>query len=148
MILDLLIIFASGILKILSGINFPLIAVLYVLIFSRNFKLLRFTIYMLGAELFNFGFPGLYILGLGVVYLLYKYIGRIFQTFLPLEILVFVVGYILVRVIYNLPILINFGIDMSLFALRLVWGVLGALVVVLFFIGMQRCLIKFTNLLS
>lgn len=148
MIFDLVIILAAGILKILSGIYFPLIAALYVLIFSRNVNLLRFTIYMLGAELFNFGFPGLYILSLGVVYLLGKYIGRIFQVFLPLEILVFIIGYIFVRVVYNLPILINSDIDISLFALKLVWGASVALVAVLSFIGIKRCLIKFTNLLS
>ena len=145
MILDILVIISLGILKILTGIDFPAIATLYILIFSRDFRAIRFIIYMLGAELFNFGFPGVYILSLGLIYWGYNYKRKIFQKLFPLEILLFALGYIFVRGMCNLPVVVNSDIDLFLFLSRMGYGVLGAMVVMLSFLGIQRCLTKFIN---
>ena len=130
-------------LKIVTGIDFPAIAGLYVLVISSQFSISRFLIFMAGAELFNFGFPGVYILGLGAIYFLYNYKCKIFHRFFPVEILLFSLGYLILRLIYNLPILIYSGIDLSFFIFRIIFSVMVAVAVAISFWGMNKCLTKF-----
>ncbi len=143
MVKDILFILLLGMLKIITGIDFPGIAGLYVVVISSQFSISRFLIFMAGAELFNFGFPGVYILGLGVIYFLYNYKCKIFHRFFPVEILLFSLGYFILRFIYNLPILICSEIDFSFFIFRIISAVLIAVAVAISFWGMNKCLTKF-----
>jgi len=143
MIKDILFILLLGMLKIVSGIDFTGIAALYVLIISIKFSIPRFLIFIAGAELFNFGFPGAYILGLGVIYFLYISKCKIFHKFFPVEFLLFSLGYLILRFIYNLPILIYSEIDLPFFISRVISAVGIAVAVTVSFWGLNKCLTKF-----
>lgn len=99
-----------GLIKWSLGIDLIAFAFLYFLVSEKNFGFREILEFIFWAEVFSGSWLGLYFLSFFALYLLHTQKKNFFQANLFFDFTFFLLGYLFIRVVWNLPFLLEYNI--------------------------------------
>jgi hypothetical protein len=100
-----------GIIRWSLGIDLIAFAFLYFLVSEKNFGFREVLEFIFWAEVCSSSWPGLYLLSFFAIYLLHNQKKIFFQANLFFDFAFFILGYLFIRVVWNLPFLLEYNIS-------------------------------------
>ncbi|MDP8215813.1 MAG: hypothetical protein P9L98_00615 [Candidatus Kaelpia imicola] len=135
----------AGVLKIFSGVDLISFIFLYSLLFNDEFSYNNFLVSALAAEMFSFSFPGLYSLSYFLLYLVKRWQLKMFHGNRVFNFLFLLLGFISIRTLCNLSLLIGYSASMKAYLSSLASNLI--LIIILYFLQnyVEKCFPRYTK---